>query len=219
MTKEQILWLMESNRDHVDKNSYLNCHAVGLHSIGIFSNKTTGLRIFIANHHHNLSDNTPHVGKVRPMSIGFHRHRRDIMLQHLHGDPITNIGASIDPEFEYGSVPLHIYHLPSSIVDGKGMAPKRLKKPVYANNIHIRPLTKEGIFMRSIQWHTVNLPSYRWSIWAVHEGAYAGSHDPLCATDKADLERGWDKDLYNPMSYETARNILNDAWDKCSYQR
>jgi hypothetical protein len=208
MKLEQILWLLDQKEQPLS-DCYSNCHVRGLTSIRLIDNKEAGgLRIFIAEPNHELWKNKE--GAHPTMSLGYHAHRRDIVLQHIAGSTLFNMSANISTEFAGGwSRPLFRYDTGSPIINkmngGKTsdlMTVRRSKKVYYASDIQTTALrhdsANESMALPAEQHHTVYVKPGTVCIWAVHEGRIRQVTDHFY-TNVPDIKAGWNAGLYHPI--------------------
>lgn len=188
-----IAWvksILRNNAEEIAKNSYRNCHAVGVDSFLL----KDGLRMFRAEGGYTLE--SKHL--LSPV-VGFHTHKTDLDIVVLSGE-ITNALITLT---EYGDKIME-YRFTSFIRDGK--IDMHLNGDVCCELISRQKITAgESLHLDSREIHTI------WTnetpippAWLIYEGKEDDYYEPLIYTNRKNFDF---KNLYQPMTREYVLGI------------
>jgi hypothetical protein len=175
-----------------------DCHAKGVLSIWL----DVGVRMFVADHHHELWRNATN-GSVK-MVTGFHPHRCDITLIPLFGDVLNICCDEMQSDYNYGSG-FYACKYGSKIVDGEASL-------TVASMMMHRPGMLRASLLRAPQpmpaklLHTIAAPRNSPAAWIVKEGEPDPSYSPICYTNNLEFDA---KDMYRPMDHSQVRNTID----------
>lgn len=183
----------------IASRSFTNCHCKGVHSLLI----RDGLRLFYADETHELWRNRP---GYSPMSVGFHGHHCDVTLMAIEGSGLSNVVLA-PPSGCVNTVCEFAYRSPiTSNMPGRFMA-TGIKRTVSRRHYAFDSFPVQSLSAKTL--HTISLPREMSASWLVIEGAEDPSYQPLTYSDAYLETLDW-SELYQPMSEETARDILEN---------
>jgi hypothetical protein len=215
MSLSLIRHLWACNRAAILKNSLLNCHAFGLHSICLLDAPGNRIRMFVAGLNHELWKNAERARG--PLSVGYHPHHCDIEIEVVHGtidNRVLNVygwtktwpGDSMSARSKYS-----LYEYRSKL---------RGEEPGFSR-VYLRPRSStnqttlkagESIRMRASVWHTVAVSSRAGAAWIVYEGAEDPDYKPLTLSD-ADLATMDFSGMYQPMTESQVECVIKNVLD------
>ncbi len=181
------------------ENSFLDCHATGVHSVRILED----VRIFFATSQHSLYRNLGH----HRMSVGFHPHHCDVTLEVLKGT-IYNITAR-EVSAEYcGLLDFYKYKYSSKITKGSmGFECQGTTKLCVEE---IRQLNVgDTQKMSANQLHSVYVEAVKPASWVVYEGKEDPNYVPYCYSNDSMLEKASGSDLYGKPTFREVEELIN----------
>lgn len=154
----------------VKYNAIKHCHARGLDSIMLHDEPGNRIRMFIAQHNHEL-----HLNRSPAMTLAVHSHHCDVRFVNVYGDAQNDrFRVMLDPMGNF-----HEMDYKSAIITGTGSL-----TPTGARGVMIEvgyePLANNPV-MRANEMHTI------WAApgpcaWLVIEGVEDGDYDSRCWT-------------------------------------
>lgn len=201
--------LVRENLQDVAENSFLNCHAKGVHSFMINEYPGKSIRVFFATSEHDLARNHDvainRVIGARPMSVAFHTHRRNLLLETILGS-VTNVTAVEDPGANF-PLKLKKFEYKSKILDGK-MEFVLINEESPLVITQVNPLGEgQSKYLASNELHTIVVPHGQRAAWLVFEGNEDNMYRSDCFSN-ADLDKLSDEGLYIKPTEEQTRQIL-----------
>lgn len=180
----KIKQLIRKNLDEVTNNSYLDAHAVGLHSLMVINKPDARVRMFFADHNHQMWFNDPDTLGV-PLSIGFHSHNRHIQIRALKG-VITNwVIAPVNKNQQNHTLTLSKFAYNSQIIHNDGC---RFSHIIDNCTFITKRLTTFAspsyITLDGNELHTVYVPRNQTAAWLVIEGAVNKQYEPVCYSNR-----------------------------------
>lgn len=199
-----IKHLWNNNREEVLASSFLNCHVKGLHSIMLLDQPGARIRMFVTSKHHEMWRNNPRTS--RALSLGFHQHRTDLVLETVQGCFINHT-MSIWPAWD--TVELDRFAYSSKIVDGE-VGFKRIGRSVVS--LHNPSCYGPGhtVAMHASEYHTVEVPWGLRAAWLVYEGSAWSEYSSHVYTN-ADLEAFDGKGMYERATPRQIQELLRFA--------
>lgn len=201
--------LVRENLQDVVENSYLNCHAKGVHSFMINEYPGKSIRVFVATPQHELWKNhdvalSKIVDGVK-MSVAFHTHRRNLVIETIRGT-ITNVTA-IEDAAAYHPVKLKRFEYKSKILDDKmGFVLKSAASPIIIYETVVLPMGASK-YLPSKELHTIVIPHGQQAAWLVYEGMEDATYQSDCFSN-ADLDKESDDGLYQKPTMAQTMDIL-----------
>jgi hypothetical protein len=194
--------VQEEELEVIAKQSLVNCHAIGLHSVMFDNTPGARVRCFIARPDHNMWTNNM-VLDAR-MSIAFHAHHCDITLDPVFGD-VFNVRPY---RVKGGGYYLRAHEYQSCITTGQGKFVRRGDR----YDMWAVPITEKlngPVPMQAREVHSVFVPFGQSAAWYVFEGGEDPQYMPLAWSNK-DLRTFDFSPLYKPMSVEFLRSLLKE---------
>lgn len=148
-------------------SSFLNCHMEGVHSLSVGTTEGGKLiRMFIAERHHRLWQNSMTHFAKGVQSLAFHNHKSDITIIPLNGI-IYNISLSKrDQEEDNFVFDEFIYH--SAIVDSNAGYFRKTGKSIFMGTKRRR--VSQPLFLEADTLHTIGVPVNTSASWLILEG-------------------------------------------------
>ena len=180
--------------------SFMNCHAVGLHSIVL--RERPMVRMFVTTPDHELwrtgADNIP-------SAIAFHSHRTDLVLETVRGG-FYNWLATDEPTM--GHVRMFDRFRWDSAINGGTGTFSRL--PLRHGFYMIASLLFAGdsTAMAASEVHTVEVARGERAAWLVYEGAPDELYDAI-SYSASDLTAFVPGNLYRPMTFQESVSLLS----------
>lgn len=200
--KPLIRHLVRCNSEEVLRRSLLHCHATNLHSIMLLEAPGKTIRLFIAEPGHELGWNHPVLFRKK-QSIGFHAHHCDLTLIPIFGEVLNWEVARIRNR---DSFKVKEFKYQSKITHGK-IGFERLGDDLLTT-VRFLPIPRSGVFMHSVDLHTVFVPEGQWAAWLVLEGKENFTHENhVLSTEDLDFQ-SFDH-LYKPMDEAKLNQLLN----------
>ncbi len=181
------------------ERSYLNCHAVGVHSLRLDEK----VRAFIATNNHDLYKNDD---RLETMSVGFHPHHCDIKMYCLAGK-IKNIIRERTSEDNWDAMQFHKYEFVSGITH-KEIKFKYLGLDCLGRR-HVDSLgAGKSLYLRARDIHTVFVKKYQTAIWVIEEGMEDLDYVPYCWSNCSWLNNAPFYELYKKPTIEETTSLL-----------
>lgn len=208
--------LIKTNTKFIVENSYHDVHAVGVDSLMLYKSPDLGIRVFIAQEHHELYRNMPF--SIKPfrgseLSVAVHRHRYPVTLIPIAGH-VYNIeffdAETYVPGFEKVievCLEEFAYH---SALKGVGSFKSRLRyKNFFQNEQNFEMPLNVPIHMDMDQYHTVYVPERQKAVWLVLEGREDEEKYESLSYSNTNLEQFKFSGMYEKMSEETVYTLLS----------
>lgn len=198
-----IQFSIENNLEFILKNSYINCHAKGLHSILFINNDLMKIRLFITTKDHTLYKNDIF---SEDLSIAFHPHRFDLYLKVIEGCVINTIIKQCS--FEYlNSFTLNSYQYKSKLLNVEESGFKLINESLcfkLVSQIHYSK--NESVKMLHNELHTISVKKDSVAAWFVFEGKEKEYYSDLAFSKSLPKLT---EDLYLPMNLKFLTTLLN----------
>lgn len=178
-------------------SSFLNCHMEGVHSLSVGTTEDGRLiRMFIAERHHRLWQNSMTHFAKGVQSLAFHNHKSDITIIPLNGI-IYNISLiKRDREEDNFVFDEFIYH--SAIVDSNagyfGKTGKSLSMGTKRRRV------SQPLFLEANTLHTIGVPVNTSASWLIIEGDDADEDTEYLSYSAYDLSDWSPVGLYQEPS-------------------
>lgn len=192
---------MASTRGDCSAGSFMNCHAIGLHSIVL--RESPMVRMFVTTPDHELWRRDD---RGVPATIAFHSHRSDLALETVRGRWWNwTAGSRVTDD---RPIVLNRFRWSSAINGGTDTfeAMDHPRKLFY--EVEYLPPGKMTS-MRSDEIHTVEVSRGERAAWLVAEGRDDPGYDAVSYSAQ-DLTKFVPVDLYRPMTFGEATELL--AW-------
>lgn len=178
-------------------SSFLNCHMEGVHSLSVGTTEDGKLiRMFIAERHHRLWQNSMTHFAKGVQSLAFHNHKSDITIIPLSG-VIYNISLSKRDRGEDNFVfDEFIYH--SAIVDSNAGYFSKTGKSISLGTKRHR--VSQPLFLESETLHTIGVPINESASWLIIEGEDADEDTEYLSYSASDLSNWSPVGLYQEPS-------------------
>lgn len=180
--KALVNHLLKNNLQELIAESYMDCHAKGLHSLMLLDCPGKTIRMFIAVPGNEMHKNFPEnkewlVPSCDDMSIGFHAHHCNLTLVNICGfvnnwvvTPINVQGGNSIKVADDNVFSVNAFEYKSAIKEGETKFAEK-KGSHWLKSQTYQTLTKgESVFMRAHELHTVACDSDQLSAWFVFEG-------------------------------------------------
>lgn len=199
-----IRHLVMEHMEQITTQSYLHCHAKGLHSIMLLNSPEQTIRLFYADMEHTLWRNFPAGIGQGPMSIGFHSHHCNITLHVILGKIFNWIVAPAQKGFI-----LDAYAWNSPIKGGAG------DFALYQQGITLDTVAYTQLdeqvnpvdVLDAQAIHTVAIEHGKPAAWLVYEGREDPAYEPITMSN-ADLSTADLSGMYIKPTDEQLRTIL-----------
>lgn len=195
--------LFTNTDEWMAEHSYVNCHAVGLHSIMFDNTPGQKLRLFIARGEmHDLWKNR--VPLSEPMSVAIHTHHCNVNLIPVSG-AIYNV--TIQRHDQPGPTRRHIlrsYKYDSAIRSGQ-IAFRKTGEIL--SRLSMELLTTPR-FLPAHERHSIYVEKGKDAAWFVEEGDEDEFYDSTCYSNQA-LDECDFSALYQPMTVPILRTLLD----------
>jgi len=180
---------------------FMNCHAIGLHSIVL--RERPMVRMFVTTPDHELWRLIDGV----PSAIAFHSHRSDLVLETVAGEFHNWITSNQPGHFLITS--LGRYGWDSAINGGSGTF-SRLdgSSDFYVSARRLEP--GKRVSMGAMEIHTVEVEATKRAAWLVYEGQEDPGYRPI-SYSAIDLTVFAPQGLYRPMTAAEAGELLSFA--------
>lgn len=177
---------LERAKRGIQYNAIADCHAKGMDSIVLHEEPGNRVRMYVANHWHELHEN-----RSGPFSVAIHAHHCDIRLLGLHGDAFSDVYA-LTPH-KGGDFAEMRYT--SGVTGDSSLTPTGRR--AYAHRLKSDPLLGHAA-MRAHQLHTVFVPMFKEAAWLVVEGTEDEKYESVCWTNN--IKPFDPSGLYKPMN-------------------
>lgn len=187
-------------------SNFLNCHMQGVHSLSVGTTEDGKLiRMFIAERHHRLWQNSVTHFRKGDQSLAFHNHKSDITIIPLKG-VIHNISLHSDDCDERNFVfNEFIYH--SAIVDSNaGYFSKT------GNSLSMgvkRHRVSQPLFLEADTLHTISVPVNTSASWLIIEGDDACDDMDYLSYSASDLSNWSSVGLYQEPTAQKVEELKN----------
>ena len=187
-------------------SNFLNCHMQGVHSLSVGTTDDGKLiRMFIAERHHKLWQNSMTHFAKGVQSLAFHNHKSDITIIPLSG-VIYNISLSKrDREEDNFVFDEFIYH--STIVDSNaGYFSKT------GNSLSMgvkRHRVSQPLFLEADTLHTISVPVNTSASWLIIEGDDACDDMDYLSYSASDLSNWSSAGLYQEPTSQKVEELKN----------
>ncbi|MGP5201782.1 hypothetical protein ACTXKB_03335 [Psychrobacter aquimaris] len=187
-------------------SNFLNCHMQGVHSLSVGTTEDGKLiRMFIAERHHRLWQNSMTNFAKGVQSLAFHNHKSDITIIPLNGI-IYNISLSkrdrAEDNFAFNEF---IYH--SAIVDSNaGYFSKT------GNSLSMgvkRHRVSQPLFLEANTLHTISVPVNTSASWLIIEGDDADDDMDYISYSASDLSNWSSVGLYQEPTVQKVEELKN----------
>lgn len=157
------------NQDFVINNSYMHCHAHGLHSLMLYIDNKVKIRAFISDNSELYLNELSSNSFNNKLSIAFHDHRFNLILKPIYGevyeiieDTLLNNKVSLN-KYLYKSALTNTNKIGEfiSLEESKSFSLSQKLLPLY----HRR-------FNTHLDYHTVYVPKNTVAIWFIAEFHY-----------------------------------------------
>lgn len=200
MEPKRIKQVKECDLKTIAKQSFINCHCFGLHSIMFDDTPGARIRCFYADSSHDMYMNSG-IAESR-MSVAYHSHHCDVTLLPVFGN-VYNVRPVA---FERTGVKLLAFEYKSAILNDAGSFVRKPEEDCYA----ISDLEKMTgpVVMAAHLVHSVYVPFMQEAAWYVFEGKEDAGYRNV-SWSNWDLSEFDFSRLYKPMPIERLKTILN----------
>jgi len=204
--KHLIQHLIQNNMDEIIKDSYLNCHVHGLHSLMLINNPKCRVRMYVAEAGCPLKDCSPDKIKFGgDLPLGFHAHHCDLTFEIVKGT-LTN-WVIFPSEFAGQIKGFKGYKFRSPILEEAGGF-ELIYKSLHVTTDRVERLYKgQTSFMKASEFHTVSIDNNEVVAWLVYEGQENELFDNLTISN-VDLLNGSFEGLYIKPDKSDIERIL-----------
>lgn len=194
--------------------SFLNCHAKGLHSLSVGrTDDGKMIRMFIAEEHHTLWQNSVCNFKKGVQSLSFHNHKTDISIVPLTGI-IHNISLVRDTSER--SITFDEYLYRSIIVNSDDGRFEKTGKSIDMGVL--RSKISEPIMLDANTLHTISVPRNTKASWLIFEGEPLDKGNEFLSYSVADLSDWSASGLYlKPSDCEVETLKKQFLFGACKY--
>lgn len=192
---------LASARGDCAPGSFMNCHAVGLHSIVL--RERPMVRLFVTTPEHELWRT---FGGV-PSTIAFHSHRTDLTLETVSGEFFNWMLDFDEPSMGFRIEPA-AYVWDSKIKGGAGRFSMLPDPPRTGWTVAHRMSDGDVATMGAAELHTVEVERCKRAAWLVTEGREDPHYKPVSWSTR-DLTAFDSTGLYRSMTTAEAADLLS----------
>ncbi len=156
------------NQDFVIDNSYMHCHAHGLHSLMLYRDNNIKIRLFISDNSDLYLNELSNNSFNHNLSIAFHDHRFNLFLKPIYG----KVYDIVEDDLSNNHVTLNKYFYKSKLIgngfgefldlkDTKTFSLSQRQLSLYEKHVHIHS-----------DYHTVYVPKDTVAVWFIAEVDY-----------------------------------------------
>ena len=211
--KNLIPHYLLTNEEEVLKNSYMNCHVKGLHSIMLSKTPEKTIRLYIAVPGNGMIDTAP----MPDMPLAFHPHSYDITLDVIKG-AMTNWVVKECDELDMKDIssldnlPMKFdkWHYRSRLRDGKQSFIKYPKIAIMKTVEKMTFLAGEAVHMGAKVIHSVSVPQDRFTAWMVYESKVDDTYENVCYSN-ANLNDVNTEGMYLPMTMRKIKELIDQV--------
>lgn len=205
--RQLINHLLQTNIDEIISKSLINCHAEGLHSILFIDTPDKRVRLFFADHKHELWRNDPENIISQPMSIAFHPHHCDITMHVIDGK-VSNWCVCENPNKNAPGLMFGKFLYHSAIINNDDVHFEQVDETKLLN-VGIRNMYKSDTkFMPATSMHTVYVPRFSRAAWFIYEGKEDPNYKPYCYSN-CNPNMTISNELYKPATEFDVRTIVD----------
>ena len=208
--------LIKTNTKFIIENSYHDVHARGVDSLMLYKSPDLGIRVFIAQEHHELYRNMPF--SIKPfrgseLSVAVHRHRYPVTLipiaGHIYNIEFFDADSYVPGHNKVIEVCLEEFQYKSALKGvGSFKSSLRYKNFLQGEQNFEMPLNVP-VYMNMDQYHTIYVPEGQKAIWLVLEGREDEENYESLSYSNANLDAFKFSGMYEKMSEETVHMLLS----------
>lgn len=177
--------LIQNQVAEITKRSFLDAHAIGLHSLMLVDNPEGRVRMFYAATNHTLWCNDPS-NLDMPFSIGFHSHNRHIQLVALKGVMTNWVIMPVTYKNEVkNTMNLSMFEYNSKIVTNDVCRFSHIVGNCRFITKRLTCFSKPSVItLNGNDLHTVYVPRGRDAAWLVIEGEVNETYQSVCYSNR-----------------------------------
>lgn len=214
-----VKFLVKTNIEFILKNSYLNCHVEGLHSILFVDSPNLKIRMFVAELNHQLHKNFMSVNLKnsifypdKELSLAFHPHRFDLTIKVIRGNIFNTIIDKCPKDFPRAFL-LNSYNYTSKILSPDNYGFSFLEKDL---SFYVKKYKSysEGsiIYLDADSLHTVAVCKDNIAAWFVFEGNSYNFDNVVYSNTHPEIH----DNFYLPMTNDKLYDLLKLSF-KCKF--